>query len=103
SDWIKIRSDDGFMFLIPRKAANCSGFLRGMLDSRCGFMESTSNTCQLIVDVRRAVVTEKVMEYLVFKAQYEKAGPGEDIPDFTERIVPELALETLMAADYLEA
>ena len=40
------------------------------------------------------MVAEKVMEYLVFKAQYENAGPKEDIPDFTERIVPELALET---------
>lgn len=42
---------------------------------------------------RRAAVTEKVMEYLVFKAQYDKATTKEEIPDFQERIVPELALE----------
>lgn len=42
---------------------------------------------------RRAPVTEKVMEYLVFKAQYDKATSKEVIPDFQERIVPELALE----------
>jgi transcription elongation factor B subunit 1 len=46
---------------------------------------------------RRPVVTEKVLEYLVHKAQYEKAGPKEEIPDFTERIVPELALEMYVA------
>jgi len=34
------------------------------------------------------------MEYLVFKAQYEKATSKEEVPDFGERIVPELALET---------
>ncbi|KAF8586750.1 POZ domain-containing protein, partial [Ramaria rubella] len=86
--WVKLRSDDGFAFIVPRKATTASGF-----------SEAQSNTCQLSL---RAVVTEKVLEYLVFKVQYEKAGPKEEIPDFTERIVPELALEMLMAADYLE-
>lgn len=42
---------------------------------------------------RRAVVTEKVMAYLVFKAEYDKAGPKDEVPDFGERIPPELALE----------
>ncbi|GJJ12967.1 hypothetical protein Clacol_007214 [Clathrus columnatus] len=97
SDWIKLRSEDGFTFMITAKAARGSGFLRGMLES--GFVESTSGTCTLAL---RAAVTEKVMEYLVFKAQYDKATSKEEIPDFQERIVPELALELLMAADYLE-
>ena len=41
----------------------------------------------------RAAVTEKFVEYLAFKATYEKAPPNEELPDFTERVVPEIALE----------
>jgi hypothetical protein len=67
-------------------------------------------------------VTEKFVEYLAYKATYDNAPPNEDIPDFIERIDPEIALElyvqplksesfpyiltdifsSLAAADYLE-
>jgi elongin-C len=36
---------------------------------------------------------EKVAEYMAYKTTYEKAGPKEDVPDFMERIPPEIALE----------
>jgi len=42
------------------------------------------------------------VEYLSFKAQFQSANSREDIPDFMERIAPEIALELLVAADYLE-
>jgi hypothetical protein len=65
---------------------------------------------------------EKLCEYMAFKSTYEHAGPKEEIPEFTERIPPEIALElyatmpfvlwistnasftacSLVAADYLE-
>lgn len=54
----------------------------------------TREACGNLYWYRRAIVTEKIMEYLVFKAQYEKATSKEEVPDFGERIVPELALET---------
>ena len=38
-------------------------------------------------------MTEKFVEYLAYKATYENAPPNEDIPDFLERIDPEIALE----------
>lgn len=41
----------------------------------------------------RAIIVEKVMEYLSHKHLYGKAGPREEIPDFQDRIVPEIALE----------
>jgi hypothetical protein len=66
-------------------------------------------------------VTEKFVEYLAYKATYENASPNEEIPEFSERIDPEIALElyvplqsdlfpciwtddcfSLAAADYLE-
>jgi len=44
----------------------------------------------------RAEVVEKVCEYLVYKERY-KATKGE-IPDFKERVKPEIALELCVAA-----
>ena len=41
----------------------------------------------------RAAVTEKFVEYLAYKATYENVNPNEEIPDFQERIAPEIALE----------
>lgn len=38
-------------------------------------------------------MTEKFVEYLAYKATYEKVQPNEEIPDFIERIAPEIALE----------
>lgn len=38
-------------------------------------------------------MAEKLVEYLSYKTTYESAGPKEDIPDFFERIMPEIALE----------
>lgn len=49
----------------------------------------------LIVCSSRPIVTEKVLEYLAYKTTYENAGPKEEIPDFYERVMPELALELL--------
>jgi len=45
--------------------------------------------------LRSAVLVEKICEYMSFKAQYEAAGPKEEVPlnEFTERIPPEIALE----------
>lgn len=38
-------------------------------------------------------MTEKFVEYLAFKSTYENVQPNEEIPDFHERIAPEIALE----------
>ncbi|KIM27865.1 hypothetical protein M408DRAFT_329796 [Serendipita vermifera MAFF 305830] len=101
SDWVKIISKrDGHSFIVPRDVAMGSGFLRNSFNPEAGFLEGTQNTCE--VD-DRAIIVEKVMEYLAHKNLYAKAGPREEIPDFQERIPPDIALELLMAADFLEA
>lgn len=41
----------------------------------------------------RGVVLEKVAEYLLFKQRYENTTNKDAIPDFQERIPPEIALE----------
>ena len=38
-------------------------------------------------------MTEKFVEYLAYKTTYENVNPNEEIPDFFERIAPEIALE----------
>ncbi|KAG1812724.1 hypothetical protein EV424DRAFT_1417538 [Suillus variegatus] len=65
------------------------------------FREAIANTCPIS---ERAAVVEKVCEYMSFKAYYEGPGSkeGVDVNEFTERIPPEVALELLLAADYLE-
>ena len=40
----------------------------------------------------RGAVVDKLVEYLAHKSIYEKKG-ATDVPDFTERVAPEIALE----------
>ncbi|KAH8096868.1 POZ domain-containing protein [Cristinia sonorae] len=99
NDWIRITSNDGFSFLVPRKVAVVSGTLKNMLSTESNFAEAASNTCPMS---ERGVIVEKICEYLTYKALYEKAPPKEEIPDFLERLAPEISLELLMAADYYD-
>lgn len=41
----------------------------------------------------RGAVLETALEYLAYKKIYSNVGPREEIPDFQERIAPEVALE----------
>ena len=47
----------------------------------------------------RAAVTEKFVEFLAYKTTYENAQSTEEIPDFSERIAPEIALELCVCDD----
>ncbi|KII85435.1 hypothetical protein PLICRDRAFT_44738 [Plicaturopsis crispa FD-325 SS-3] len=99
-EWVRVTSHDGYSFMIKRKVANGSVTLGNMLKTGT-FAEALSNTC--LVNERGAVV-EKLCEYMAFKATYENAGPKEEVPvnEFMERLPPEVTLELLLAADYLE-
>lgn len=100
-DWVVLTSNDGFSFMVKRKVATMSGTLSSMLSTESSFAESLASTCP--IDERGAVV-EKVCEYMAFKQYYSTAAPNVEIPvnEFMERIPPEVALELLLAADYLE-
>lgn len=58
------------------------------------FSEALTNRCEL--REINGVVLEKVCEYLYYNEKYKDA---KDVPDMD--IPPELCLELLMAADYL--
>ncbi|KAI0794859.1 POZ domain-containing protein [Abortiporus biennis] len=98
NDWVRIVTPDKYSFLIKRKVAMASGTLRNMLSTDSRFAEALTDTCEIS---ERGAVVEKLCEYLAYKSLYE--GSKEEIPDFTERIPPEVALELLQAADYYEA
>ena len=49
-------------------------------------------TMKMVNTTTRGAVVEKLVEYLAHKSIYEKKG-ATDVPDFTERIAPEIALE----------
>jgi len=100
-DWVRLTSTDGFSFVVKHKVAAASETLKNMLNAEMGFTESLSHTCPI---KERGAVLEKVCEYMAFKAYYESAGANTEIPvnEFMERIPPEVALELLLAADYLE-
>ncbi|KAH9916750.1 POZ domain-containing protein, partial [Epithele typhae] len=99
NEWVRLTSNDGFDYLVKRKAAMGSGTLRNMLNAESSFSEALSNVCP--VD-ERAIIVEKLSEYLTYKALYEGAKKNEEIPDFQERVYPEISLELLVAADYYD-
>ncbi|SGY74998.1 BQ5605_C005g03392 [Microbotryum silenes-dioicae] len=76
-----------FRFVLPRQAALGSVFLSDTLSS--GFLEAGSSTVTL--GEHRSEIVEKVVEYLMYK--YEYASSKEEIPDFKQRVKPEIALE----------
>ncbi|KAI8999301.1 hypothetical protein HDU85_006085 [Gaertneriomyces sp. JEL0708] len=96
SETVKLISADGFEFVIDRKCAMASGTIKNMLSSPGQFTESVQNTVNFR-DIK-AVILEKVCKYLYYKVRYTNSTS--QIPEFA--IEPEIALELLMAADFLD-
>jgi transcription elongation factor B subunit 1 len=95
SKYVILISSDGYPFVISKSAAFVSGTLRGMLSSDA-FEEGLSNRVKL--PNISAILLEKVCEYLNYNLKYK--DDAQNIPDF--EIPPEMALELLVAADYLD-
>ncbi|KAK9761381.1 elongin C [Basidiobolus ranarum] len=98
STFVTLTSSDGFDFILSKKAAMGSGTIRNMLSSNGPFTESLEN--EIHFREIRAVILEKVCQYLYYKLKYTNSTT--EMPDFGSRIEPEIALELLMAADFLE-
>lgn len=97
--WVTLLSEDGYRFIVDREWAMLSGTIRTMLSTdEGGFFEAESGICQLQI---RGQVLEKVVEYLQWHARYAQHDQY-PIKEFERKIPPELALELLMAADFLE-
>ncbi|KAJ3331314.1 hypothetical protein HDU76_003496 [Blyttiomyces sp. JEL0837] len=93
---VKLISSDGFEFIIDRKCAMASGTIKNMLSSPGQFTESVQN--EVTFRDIKAIILEKVCKYLYYKVKY--TNTTQEIPEFNIEV--DLALELLMAADFLD-
>lgn len=96
ASYIRLMSQDGHEFIIKRDYALISVTIKAMLDGPGQFAENESNQ----VNFREipSHVLEKVCQYFQYKIKYTNSST--EIPDFP--IAPEIALELLMAANFLD-
>ncbi|KAL1959143.1 hypothetical protein VTO42DRAFT_2930 [Malbranchea cinnamomea] len=94
-EYVTLASNDGFEFVLPRSAACVSKTIRRMLDSTSNFSEARTGRC--VFENMNGVILEKVCEYFMYNEQNKGR---ENVPDMD--IPPEMCLELVMAADYLE-
>ncbi|EQC27571.1 transcription elongation factor B, polypeptide 1 [Saprolegnia diclina VS20] len=93
SEYVKLISAEGHEFYVARKCALVSGTIKAMLSGH--FSESKGEV--RFPDIG-APILEKVIQYMYYKKRYSNSNAR--IPDFA--IEPEMALELLMAANYLD-
>ncbi|TIA96457.1 hypothetical protein E3P94_03328 [Wallemia ichthyophaga] len=96
-DYVRIKMNEG---VYPLKFSNCGPL--GQEKGLCRLSDFIESQRWSMEGGNCGVVLEKVCEYLLFKQRYESVDNKETVPDFQERIPPEIALELLVAADYLQ-
>jgi elongin-C len=93
--YVKLISAEGHEFLLDKEIAiSSSKTMRLMLQG--SFREAQDNVIRF--PDQAGYVLERVVKYLHYKAQYQHSTGR--IPDFV--IEPEVALEVMLAAKYLE-
>ena len=94
--YVKLISSDGHEFIVKREHALTSGTIKAMLSGPGQFAENETNE----VNFReiRSHVLSKVCMCFTYKVHYTNSPT--EIPEFP--IAPEIALELLMAANFLD-
>jgi len=94
--YVKLISSDGHEFIVKRDHALTSGTIKAMLSGPGQFSENETNE----VNFREipSHVLQKVCMYFTYKVKYTNSST--EIPEFP--IPPEIALELLMAANFLD-
>ncbi|XP_037917685.1 elongin-C isoform X1 [Hermetia illucens] len=94
--YVKLISSDGHEFIVKREHALTSGTIKAMLSGPGQFAENEANE----VNFREipSHVLQKVCMYFTYKVRYTNSST--EIPEFP--IQPEIALELLMAANFLD-
>jgi Skp1 family, tetramerisation domain len=93
STMIKLISAEGHEFIVDRRCAMVSGTIKAMLSGQ--FAESRG---EVRFPEIPGVILEKVVQYLYYKVRYTHSS--QRVPNFN--VEPEIALELLMAANYLD-
>merc|ERR1711887_33142 len=94
---VKLISSEGHEFVIEREAAMVSGTIKNMLSSPVMFVESSG---EIRFPEISSVVLEKVCQYFHHKLKFTNNNSTAGLPDFL--VEPEIALNLLMAANYLD-
>mmetsp|Transcript_8201 Transcript_8201/g.23351 ORF Transcript_8201/g.23351 Transcript_8201/m.23351 type:complete len:105 (-) Transcript_8201:87-401(-) len=90
---VKLVSKEGHEFYVDRKCAMLSGTIRAMLSGQ--FVESGG---EITFKELSTPILEKVIQYLHYKVRYTNSDTV--IPEF--KIEPEMVMELLMAANFLD-
>ncbi|MFH4976254.1 hypothetical protein AB6A40_002963 [Gnathostoma spinigerum] len=94
--YVKLISSDGHEFIIKKELALTSGTIRAMLSGPGTYAENESN--EVTFREIPSHVLQKVCQYFAYKVRYTNSAT--EIPEFS--IAPEVALELLMAANFLD-
>lgn len=94
---VKLISAEGFEYVVDYDAACVSNTIKNMLSSQGNFIENEHG------EIRFPEITTPVLEvvckYFHYKLRYANTA-SKNIPEF--KVAPEMALELLMAANYLD-
>jgi transcription elongation factor B subunit 1 len=90
---VKLISMEGHEFLVDKKCAMVSGTIKAMLEGQ--FAESRG---EIRFPEIPGHILEKVVQYLYYKVRY--TNTPQRVPNFN--IEPEIALDLLMASNYLD-
>eukprot|EP01117_Protostelium_nocturnum_P000368 TRINITY_DN1042_c0_g1_i1.p1 TRINITY_DN1042_c0_g1~~TRINITY_DN1042_c0_g1_i1.p1 ORF type:complete len:102 (+),score=32.34 TRINITY_DN1042_c0_g1_i1:110-415(+) len=93
---VKLVSVEKHEFILDRKAAMVSGLIKSMLSGPGGFTEQQKGVIEF--QEISTPILEKVIKYFYYKLKYTNSTS--EIPEF--QIEPEIALELLMAANFLD-
>ncbi|BFZ62516.1 elongin C [Saitoella coloradoensis] len=100
-EYVTLISSDAFSYVIKRSIATAaSGTLKSMLGEDSRFRESSEG--RVTLDTIDGRLLEKICEYMHFSDKWRHTSvSGEHVPEFD--FPPEMALELLVAADFLDA
>jgi hypothetical protein len=93
---IKLISAEGHEFIVDKKAAMVSGTIKSLLNSPGTFTEQELG--EIHFREISTPILEKVIQYFYYKLRYTNSTT--EIPEFP--IEPEIVLELLMAANFLD-
>jgi len=94
---VKLVSAEGFEFIVDYKAACVSNTIRNMLSSQGSFTETELGEVRF-PEISTPIL-EKVCEYFYYKLRYQNSTVR-NIPE--SKVQPQIALELLMAANFLD-
>ncbi|WP_411023026.1 elongin-C [Salmonella sp. s51228] len=95
-EWVKLVSSDGHEFQIRKEHALTSATIKAMLSGPGAMLEDDDDRVEFRESPSHVLM--KVCAYFTYKVRYTNSST--EIPEFP--IAPEIALELLMAANFLD-